>query len=624
MHKSADPPCCTERAPEPGRAGRCAYLAGRGRCGASTQKGCPVACRLCVICRGHPLEALYAKLQPQARCTRTVAEADLSDDSERHLPMICLNEQRANASSTINERHAAQKRTAADRHAARFLQLVEPVARRVLRRRDAVVIVPQPSDIRIGQPIRIPQVELLGSPRASRINLHLRYFSLVLARPPTAGGAGGKRAAATSTSASPWLDGARWRPSARLVLLARAAPSIGSAHVFATRVLALPFDRHGAADPTVDPSDSVVELGSSGPAYEEAHGRAASAPGAAPALRLFSSPVLVADDVAHSLGAILAPSGRLEAFGGQFADGVAMLPFHLRRKWTRLNGLYHVRADRLDDLLSRRWFPFANDSSCWGLPRAGLPGSDQRGGGCMVSSPCPGNSKEQLRRAHLVLDGRHAGCVECRKGRRGACEFDGKVSVAYFRRRWLLFVRSNLARSKGGRHVQVAQSVSEDPRGRYAPFQTLEIAGMPRPAAHNTYFAAVKQNPTDARGRTLLGLFPTVLSGGGGSGGGGGDAAWDAGWASGMIGLSISCDGVHWAPLVRLRPTQYTDNRTWDQPVDGFELIGGSAVTVYVHVNVPLISSAEPSHLLPYTVGEPLLRRMTVAAHRSLPGCVGE
>ena len=103
---------------------------------------------------------------------------------------------------------------------------------------------------------------------------------------------------------------------------------------------------------------------------------------------------------------------------------------------------------------------------------------------------------------------------------------------------------------------------------------------MARPAAHNTYFAAVKQNPVDARGRTLLGLFPTVLSGSGGGGdspGGGVGGAGDAGSAAGIIGLSISCDGVYWAPLVRLRPTQSTDNRTWDQPVDGFELAGGTS-----------------------------------------------
>ena len=49
-----------------------------------------------------------------------------------------------------------------------------------------------------------------------------------------------------------------------------------------------------------------------------------------------------------------------------------------------------------------------------------------------------------------------------------------------------------------------------------------------------------------------------------------------------MVGLSISCDGLYWAPLVQLTRVSVKENRTVDQPVDGF-VTRGSTVYAYIH-----------------------------------------
>lgn len=57
--------CCTETQSEAGRVGRCDYRAARGGCstlGEAFVKLCPVACKQCKVCAGHPMEKLYADL----------------------------------------------------------------------------------------------------------------------------------------------------------------------------------------------------------------------------------------------------------------------------------------------------------------------------------------------------------------------------------------------------------------------------------------------------------------------------------------------------------------------------------------------------------------------------------
>ena len=71
------------------------------------------------------------------------------------------------------------------------------------------------------------------------------------------------------------------------------------------------------------------------------------------------------------------------------------------------------------------------------------------------------------------------------------------------------------------------------------------------------------------------------------------------------------------------------ENRTVDHPCDGF-VVRGSTVYVHVQRNVPLICKAarmrgrQPpaSYLEPHALDADMLRRLTKAAHATLPGCV--
>ena len=86
----------------------------------------------------------------------------------------------------------------------------------------------------------------------------------------------------------------------------------------------------------------------------------------------------------------------LYAFGGQHIDMPS--PRTRARRWHRSDGVYLLKATRLSDILTRRWFPR------W--------------------------RREDNISRHLLMSGRHPGCVERRLKYGNACEFDGKLSVA--------------------------------------------------------------------------------------------------------------------------------------------------------------------------------------------------
>ena len=218
----------------------------------------------------------------------------------------------------------------------------------------------------------------------------------------------------------------------------------------------------------------------------------------------------------------------------------------------------------------------------------------------------------------LVIKGPHAGCVTMRH-HNGVCEYDGKVSVVHLRGRYHLFVRANL-KVRGGRWMQVASSEADDPFGPYLPFQLLQMRGYDENAAGNVYFASVDVNPLDAD--TMLGLFPVnvgdpehyvdIRQGGNGDG-------------EAFIGLSLSCDAVHWSDLTKVLWTTGREGRTYDQPADGIFLDAEGQVTFYVHRNVPHISphaeSGEATALIRYTLRTAALRALTTRAKAGLPGC---
>ena len=306
---------------------------------------------------------------------------------------------------------------------------------------------------------------------------------------------------------------------------------------------------------------------------------------------------------------------------------------------SRMDGIYLLRASSLAEILNGSWFPYGTTGSThrpthhglWGY-RGSRPSAEQRGG--QQHEHARERAHEPLHEPPRVLDGLHAGCIECRRGRGGACEYDGKLSLVHFRGRFLLFARANLDRSAGGRFVQVARSLSPDPAAGFAPFRRLRIGGYAPLGGGNIYFAAVSPNPIDRS--TLLGLFPVTLTGetwcapcgqceplttGGGSGA---NITCDSAMPPpprAFIGLSISCDGEHWAPLVTLHTTSARHNRSFDQPVDGM-VSDGDAIHAYVHENVPGISPGhQHASLVPHRLHRPTLKRMTRAAHKHLPGC---
>jgi len=221
------------------------------------------------------------------------------------------------------------------------------------------------------------------------------------------------------------------------------------------------------------------------------------------------------------------------------------------------------------------------------------------------------------------MGGRDAGCIECRNGTLGACEFDGKFSFTRFRGRYLLFARANINRGKGGRFVQVAVSKDDDPSGDYQPFTLLNIFGYKAAQMQNAniYFASVQPNPIDEQ-NTLLGLFPVAL-----------DKQLRPPntfnrLIEGVVALSISCDGIEWAPLVALAASAVTESRLWDQPVDGF-VRHGPTVFALIHKNVPGIAGKrrgidQPRAALAQInlMHGNLLPRLTSAAHQHLPACL--
>jgi len=204
-----------------------------------------------------------------------------------------------------------------------------------------------------------------------------------------------------------------------------------------------------------------------------------------------------------------------------------------------------------------------------------------------ISSVVGVNSELRTPPLHLLLRGDHAGCIDLRDGFQGRCEFDGRLSLARSADgRLHVYARANQAVGGGGRHVQVATSLSGRLKGPFTPFRPLQIDGYPTPYStrpgvrvnkYNTYFAAVKANPAD-NGRTLLGLFPIRTS------------------RECFIGMAFSCDGVHFSKMHRFVDSEPSDTngRGVDHPVDGL-IVRGSFVYVYVHRNVPGVPLAPRS-----------------------------
>jgi hypothetical protein len=145
----------------------------------------------------------------------------------------------------------------------------------------------------------------------------------------------------------------------------------------------------------------------------------------------------------------------------------------------------------------------------------------------------------------LQIEGYTGGCIEKRNKFAGYCEFDGSLSAVYYRNRFFIYARANLAAAGGARHVQVTSASYG--LGSWSEFQLVHLPGVKagRPDA-NIYFFNVQ-----VYGDQLLALFPAVFPGIGNSG----------------VYVSTSMDGVEWARPQLLLATTAFCARTRIHPV---------------------------------------------------------
>ena len=223
----------------------------------------------------------------------------------------------------------------------------------------------------------------------------------------------------------------------------------------------------------------------------------------------------------------------------------------------------------------------------------------------------------QWRDARRLLDGFHAGCREQRnhkgleaRGERRACEFDGRLSLAKLRDKYLLFARMNPT-THGSRFVQVARSADLVSWGGFEP---IEIAGYEL-SRGDIYFLSAVSNPVADGGGSLVGLLPVVHQG------------------SACVGISLSTDGQLWAPVVPItrcarddfggQPHNLHDGRRGvHHPVSGIAMRGGH-VLLLVHENVPGIIEGvpggwKPPRLVRYAVAEAEFRQWSACNVRLL------
>jgi hypothetical protein len=142
----------------------------------------------------------------------------------------------------------------------------------------------------------------------------------------------------------------------------------------------------------------------------------------------------------------------------------------------------------------------------------------------------------------------------------------------------LLYTRSNPA-SHGSRHVQVTRS--SDGGESWSAFEQVTIEGYDMGSGDIYYFGA-QVNPS--HNGSLLATFPLVHR------------------LRGCIGLAASLDGVHWSRVTPLLSCSIFGERTMDQPALPAMVRRGGEVWLYVHEEVPGITSdrAVPLLLQPF------------------------
>ena len=272
--------------------------------------------------------------------------------------------------------------------------------------------------------------------------------------------------------------------------------------------------------------------------------------------------------VAHNLGATLA-AGKLYGVGGQYrTDDDRVLgsrPPPYTERFDR-KGIVMFEAAHLNHLKRERWQIAAQ------------------------------------RQEPLVLMGDNSTCID-NHFVDGHCEFDGKLSLAFFRGKFHVYARLNLM-PRDGRNTQVAISEGSSARGPYGRFSQVQVREFPTDT-HQIYFPAVKTNPIF--NETLLGIFPV-------------SASLRTGVS--FIGVAVSCDGIHFGKMSRICSSESRGKgRSVDHPVDGLVLRGG-ALTMMVQRRVPGIAPGKSStDLVEYQFHLVALRQLIRKSLATVEGC---
>ena len=246
-------------------------------------------------------------------------------------------------------------------------------------------------------------------------------------------------------------------------------------------------------------------------------------------------------------------------------------------------------------------------------------GTDSIFGGCMYS-PSHGysevNGNWEVSPHQFAFDGWHGGRHDARGGANNVMMFDGKLSAVYKDGWWLVYARANL-QYHGGRFVVVARTRQQwsEPWGAdaYEDFQMIEIDGYDRDGPGNVYFAGIDRHPLDPD--MLVGLFPINY----------GQPGRHDGDGESFIGLSMSCDGVHWGSFTQLVWSVGREGRTYDHPVDGMVLEADGRVAFLVHQNVQGISPHAPqdSKIVKYHFQTGAFNDLTDRMRQTVVGCPG-
>ena len=157
-------------------------------------------------------------------------------------------------------------------------------------------------------------------------------------------------------------------------------------------------------------------------------------------------------------------------------------------------------------------------------------------------------------------------CHERRSKFAPYCEFDGRLSAVYYRGRFLVFARANLAAAGGARHVQMT---SAEPEGEWSRFQLVSVPGVRAGDPHTSIYFMLVQVWRDR----LLSLFPAVLHSNSSSAG---------------IYVSTSVDGVAWEPPQLLLHTPSQCGRTRAHPVRFVEGVDELVVLHNIDLSEPL------------------------------------